>query len=40
MMARCAIRTGLHNIEPEDLPSVARATTSANGIPLAGMRAV
>ena len=39
MMARCAGKTRLHNIEPEDLRSVTRATAAATGIPLAGTRA-
>ena len=39
MMARCAGKTCLHNIEPEDLRSVTRATAAATGIPLAGTRA-
>ena len=39
MMAGCAGKTRLHNIEPEDLRSVARATAAAAGIPLAGTRA-
>ena len=39
MMARCAGKTRLHNIEPEDLRSVTRATAAATGIPLAGARA-
>ena len=39
MMARCAGKTRLHNIEPEDLRAVTRATASATGIPLAGTRA-
>ena len=29
----------LHNIEPEDLRSVTRATAAATGVPLAGTRA-
>ena len=36
MMARCAGKTRLHNIEPEDLRSVTRATAAVTGIPLAG----
>ena len=40
MMARCAGKTRLHNIEPEDLRSVIRATAAATGIPLTGTRAV
>ena len=36
---RCAGKTRLHNIEPEDLRSVTRATAAATGIPLAGTRA-
>ena len=39
MMARCAGKTRLHNIEPEDLRSITRATAAATGIPLAGTRA-
>ncbi len=39
MMARCAGKTRLHNIEPEDLRAVTRATASATGIPLAGTKA-
>ena len=39
MMARCAGKTRLHNIEPEDLRSVTRATAAATGIPLTGTRA-
>ena len=39
MMARCAGKTRLHNIEPEDLRAVTRATAAATGIPLAGTRA-
>ena len=39
MMARCAGKTRLHNIEPEDLRAVTRAAASATGIPLAGTRA-
>ena len=39
MMARCAGKKRLHNIEPEDLRSVTRATAAATGIPLAGTRA-
>ena len=39
MMARCTGKTRLHNIEPEDLRSVTRATADATGIPLAGTRA-
>ena len=39
MMARCAGKTRLHNIESEDLRSVTRATAAATGIPLAGTRA-
>ena len=39
MMARCAGKTRLHNIEPADLRSVTRATAAATGIPLAGTRA-
>ena len=38
-MARCADKTRLHNIEPEDLRSITRATAVATGIPLAGTRA-
>ena len=38
MMARCAGKTRLHNIEPEDLRSITQAT-AATGIPLAGTRA-
>ena len=32
MMARCAGKTRLHNIEPEDLRSITRATAAATGI--------
>ena len=39
MMARCAGKTRLHNIEPEDLRSITRATAATTGIPLAGTRA-
>ena len=39
MMARGAGKTRLHNIEPEDLRSITRATAAATGIPLAGTRA-
>ena len=39
MMARCAGKTRLHNIEPEDLRSITRATAAATGVPLAGTRA-
>ena len=39
MMARCAGKTRLHNIEPEDLRSITQATAAATGIPLAGTRA-
>ena len=39
MMARCAGKTRLHNIQPEDLRPVTRATAAATGIPLAGTRA-
>ena len=39
MMARCTGKTRLHNIEPEDLRSITRATADATGIPLAGTRA-
>ena len=39
MMARCAGKTRLHNLEPEDLRSVTRSTAAATGIPLAGTRA-
>ena len=39
MMAPCAGKTRLHNIEPEDLRSITRATAAATGIPLAGTRA-
>ena len=39
MMARCAGKTRLHNIEPEDLRAVTRATAAATGIPLAGTQA-
>ena len=39
MMARCAGKTRLHNIEPEDLRSVTRATAAVTGIPLTGTRA-
>ena len=39
MMARCAGKTRLHNIEPEDLRAVTRAAAAATGIPLAGTRA-
>ena len=38
MMARCAGKTRLHNIEPEDLRSITRATAAATGIPLTGTR--
>ena len=39
MMARCAGKTRLYNIEPEDLRSATRATAAATGVPLAGTRA-
>ena len=39
MMAPCAGKTRLHNIEPEDMRSITRATAAATGIPLAGTRA-
>ena len=39
MMARCAGKTRLHNVELEDLRSVTRATAAATGIPLTGTRA-
>ena len=39
MMARCVGKMRLHNIEPEDLRSVTRATAAATGIPLAGAQA-
>ena len=36
MMARCAGKTNVHNIEPEDLRSITIATAEATGILLAG----
>ena len=39
IMARCAGKTRLHNIEPQDLRAVTRAAATATGIPLAGTRA-
>ena len=36
MMARCAGKTRLHNIEPEDLRSITQGTAAATGIPLTG----
>ena len=39
MTARCARKTHPHNIEPEDLRSVTRATAAAISIPLAGTSA-
>ena len=36
MMARCAGKTNVHNIEPEDLRSITIATADATGILLAG----
>ena len=39
MLAHCPGKIRLHDIEPEDLRSVTRATTAATGIPLTGTRA-
>tara|TARA_Y100001960_G_C14576267_1_gene778410 strand:- start:334 stop:1047 length:714 start_codon:yes stop_codon:yes gene_type:complete len=36
MMARCAGKTNVHNIEPEDLRSITIATANATGILLVG----
>ena len=36
IMARCTGKTGIHNLEPEDLRSITIATARATGIPLAG----
>ncbi|MFP6688443.1 MAG: FAD-dependent oxidoreductase [Alphaproteobacteria bacterium] len=36
MMARCTGKTNLHNVEPEDLRAISKATAEATGIPLAG----
>ena len=36
MMARCAGKTNVHNIEPEDLRSITISTADATGILLAG----
>ena len=36
MMARCAGKTNLYNIEPEDLSAVTEKTSIATGIPLPG----
>jgi len=36
MMARCAGKTNVHNIEPEDLRSVTISTANATGILLVG----
>lgn len=36
IMARCTGKTDIHNIEPEDLRSIARATSLATGIPMPG----
>ena len=36
MMARCTGKTALHNLEPEDMRSVAIATADATDIPLVG----
>ena len=36
MMARCTGKTNLHNLEPEDLRALTRATAQATGLPLAG----
>ena len=38
MMARCAGKTNVHNIEPEDLRSITIATAEATGILLAAAR--
>lgn len=39
MMARCADKTRLHNIEPEDLRAAIRAAAFATEIPLASTKA-
>jgi hypothetical protein len=39
MMARCAGKTRLHNLEPEDLRSITLASSAATGIPLTGTAA-
>jgi hypothetical protein len=36
MMARCTGKTNLHNVEPEDLRAISKATAEATGVPLAG----
>ena len=36
MMARCTGKTNLHNLEPEDIRALTRATAAATGLPLAG----
>jgi NADPH-dependent glutamate synthase beta subunit-like oxidoreductase len=36
MMARCTGKTDVHNLEPEDLCSIALVTAEAVGVPLAG----
>ncbi|MBL4756214.1 MAG: FAD-dependent oxidoreductase, partial [Rhizobiales bacterium] len=36
IMARCTGKTDIHNIEPEDLRSIALATSKATGIPMPG----
>jgi len=36
MMARCTGKTNLHNLEPEDIRALTRATAEATGLPLAG----
>jgi hypothetical protein len=36
MMARCTGKTNVHNLEPEDLCSIALVTAEAVGVPLAG----
>ncbi len=37
MMARCAGKTRLHNLEPEDLRAITLASAAATGIPLVGI---
>ena len=39
IVARCAGKTRLHDIEPEDLRAVTRATGAGTGILLTGTRA-
>ena len=35
-VARCTGKTNLHNLEPEDIRALTRATAAATGLPLAG----